>query len=248
MSTSTRLNYKYRGGPCVRPHIIETRINMKNLIIDERIRKIEYDYLSKYFNIIKLPLSEDVYDEISGHSDIFYCNINNKIICAPNAKYINENFIKGNETVKEKYPEDIIYNVCQIGDSVIGSKYADSSIKVDVLVKQGYTKCSIAVTSDKSCITSDEKIAEILNEIGIDVLYIKEENINLLDRNGKKSSKKGFIGGASLIFDNKFVLFGDINNLKSKDLIINHIKKYNLELIDFKDIEIIDYGGGIIFD
>ena len=37
---------------------------MKNLIIDERIRKIEYDYLSKYFNIIKLPLSEDVYDEI----------------------------------------------------------------------------------------------------------------------------------------------------------------------------------------
>ena len=24
---------------------------MKNLIIDERIRKIEYDYLSKYFNI-----------------------------------------------------------------------------------------------------------------------------------------------------------------------------------------------------
>ena len=48
---------------------------MQNLIIDSRIRKEEYDYLSKYFNVIKLELSEDVYEEISGHSDIFYCKI-----------------------------------------------------------------------------------------------------------------------------------------------------------------------------
>lgn len=219
---------------------------MKNLIIDERIRKIEYDYLTRYFNIIKIPLSEDVYEEISGHSDIFYCKINGKIICAPNAKFIKKEFKIGKSFVKNKYPLDIPYNVCQIGDIVVGSKYTDEIIKVDLLVKQGYTKCSIAITSDNSCITTDEKIAEKLIETGIEALYIKEENIRLLKKDGKFSEKIGFIGGATLVFDNKFVLFGDIEKLENKEAIKEHLKKYNLELIDFKGEEIIDYGSGII--
>ena len=61
------------------------RLKMKKLLIDSRVRKVEYEYLSKYFDVIKLPLSNDVYEEISGHSDIFYCKLQNKIICAPNA-------------------------------------------------------------------------------------------------------------------------------------------------------------------
>ena len=55
------------------------------LLIDSRIRKEEYDYLTRYFYVIKIPLSNDVYEQISGHSDIFYCKIDNKIIEAPNA-------------------------------------------------------------------------------------------------------------------------------------------------------------------
>ena len=219
---------------------------MKKLIIDERIRKMEYDYLSKCFNIIKLPLSEDVYEEISGHSDIFYCKINDKIICAPNAKIIKEEFIIGKSKVKEKYPYDIQYNICQIGDKIIGSKYADKTIDVDILVKQGYTKCSISVTSNNSCITTDIKIAQRLKEFGIDALYIKEENIKLLKKDGTFSDKIGFIGGTTLIFDNKFILFGDIEKLENKELVKKHLKKYNLELIDFKGEEIVDYGSGII--
>ena len=37
---------------------------MKKLLIDSRVRKVEYEYLSKYFDVIKLPLSNDVYEEI----------------------------------------------------------------------------------------------------------------------------------------------------------------------------------------
>lgn len=58
---------------------------MIKLIIDERIRNIELEFLKEYFEVIKLPLSDEVYEEISGHSDIFYCKIDNKIIEAPNA-------------------------------------------------------------------------------------------------------------------------------------------------------------------
>jgi len=219
----------------------------QNLIIDERIRDSEYRYLSKYFNVIVLPLSNDVYEEISGHSDIFYCKIDNKIICAPNAKIIEPDFIKGEINVDAKYPKDIPYNACKIGDYVIGSRYTDKSIKPNILVKQGYTKCSIAVTSDKSCITTDKLIGKELKKYNIDVLYIKENNICLLTKEGTKSKMKGFIGGASFIFENKFILFGDIEKLENKDEILKHLEKYKLELIDFKGLDVYDYGGAIIY-
>ena len=48
---------------------------MQNLIIDSRIRDVEYNYLSKFFHLIKLPLPNDVHQEISGHCDISYTKI-----------------------------------------------------------------------------------------------------------------------------------------------------------------------------
>lgn len=220
---------------------------MQNLIIDSRIREIEYKYLSQFFNIIKLPLSDDVYEEISGHSDIFYTKINGKIIAAPNAEIKTDNFIIGRNKVEKEYPKDVLYNVCQIGNKIIGSKYTDKSIAPDILVKQGYVKCSVAVTSDKSCITSDKGIEKILKQNNIDTLYVEENNIKLLKKDGSISNMKGFIGGATLAFDNKFVLFGDSDNLANKEKILKHLNNYSLELIEFEGLNIYDYGGGIIF-
>ena len=220
---------------------------MQNLIIDSRIREIEYKYLSQFFNIIKLPLSDDVYEEISGHSDIFYTKINGKIIAAPNAEIKTDNFIIGQNKVEKEYPKDVLYNVCQIGNKIIGSKYTDKSIAPDILVKQGYVKCSVAVTSDKSCITSDKGIEKILKQNNIDTLYVEENNIKLLKTDGSISNMKGFIGGATLVFDNKFVLFGDSDNLANKEKILKNLNNYSLELIEFEGLNIYDYGGGIIF-
>lgn len=220
---------------------------MKNLIIDSRIRNIELEFLSKYFNVIKLPLSEDVYEEISGHSDIFYTKINDKIIAAPNAKYLVFDFKIGNAKVQKDYPNDVKYNICQIGNKIIGSKYVDTSIKPDIIVKQGYVKCSISVIDNKYCITTDKKISKVLTENNIDNIYIQENNIRLLKKDGSISYMRGFIGGASISFDNKFVLFGDIEKLESKDIIIDYLNSRNIELICFKGLDVYDYGGGIIY-
>ena len=35
--------------------------------------------------------------------------------------------------------------------------------------------------------------------------------------------------------------------LESKEKIIEHLKKYELELVDFKGLEVNDYGGAIIY-
>lgn len=220
---------------------------MKNLIIDSRIRNVELEFLSKYFNVIKLPLSEDVYEEISGHSDIFYTKIGGKIIAAPNAKYLISDFKIGNAKVQKDYPNDVKYNVCQIGNKIIGSKYVDTSIKPDIIVKQGYVKCSISVINDKYCITTDKKISKVLTENNIDNIYIQENNIRLLKKDGSISYMRGFIGGASISFDNKFLLFGDIEKLESKDAIINYLDSRNIELVCFKGLDVYDYGGCIIY-
>lgn len=220
---------------------------VKNLLIDERIRKIEYDFLARYFYIIKIPLSNCVYDEISGHSDIFYCSVKDKIICAPNSPIIKNSFILGNSEVKSKYPEDSRYNACQIGENIIGSKYTDNTINPNIIVKQGYTKCSVAITGHNSCITADKEIYEKLKNKGVEACLIEEHNIKLLNKDGTPTNMQGFIGGASFVFDNKFVLFGDIEKLESKGKITNHLRKHNLELIDFKGLEVYDYGGGIVF-
>lgn len=220
---------------------------MKNLIIDSRLRNIEYEYLSKLFNVIKLPLSNDVYEEISGHCDIFYCKINNQVICAPNSLIIEPSFKTGSSIVGKNYPNDIKYNICQIGDKIIGSKYTDKSIIPNLIVNQGYTKCSIAVLNSRACITTDKNISQILNDNNIDSLYINESNIKLLKKDKTISKMKGFIGGATLVFEDKFILFGDIERLESKNEILKHIGKYNLKLVDFKNLDVYDYGGGVIY-
>ena len=225
----------------------KAKFKMRNLLIDGRIRDIELDYLSKYFAVHKLPSSDEVYEEISAHSDIFYCKINDKVICAPNAPIKNNNFIIGISEVKKNYPNYVPYNACQIGNVIIGNKYTDKTINPNIIVKQGYVKCSICVTSTKSCITTDTGICKILNNHGIDATYIMEKNIKLLDKAGKPTQMQGFIGGASMVFDDNFILFGDIEKLESKEKILKHIEKYKLNLINFKGLDVNDYGGGIIY-
>ena len=87
------------------------------ILVDERIRYIEYKYLVEDLKqeVKRIPLSDDVYEEISGHSDIFYTKIGGKIYAAPNAPIIENNFTIGEEKVSRKYPEDVKYNICQIG-------------------------------------------------------------------------------------------------------------------------------------
>ena len=223
-------------------------------LVDGRIREEEFSYL---FDELKLDIklidpSKYVYPEISGHSDIFYAKIDDKIYCAPNTKYIETNFIIGKEPVRYNYPDDVKYNVCQIGKYVIGSKYVDEKIKdkVNVFVKQGYTKCNIAVTGDNSCITSDVGIYEKLKGLGMYVLLLRTDNIGLINKDHLLSEMHGFIGGATALINDTFVLFGDADYLSEENRknLLEHVKRHNLKFKDFKYLKIMDYGGMVIYD
>lgn len=232
------------------------------IIVDNRIRKIEMEFLNKLDrNILALPSINNVYEEISSHVDIYISKIKDTLIIEK-AMYDNikekvlDNYIcivRGNETVKNPYPNDILYNVCVIGNNAIHNfKYTDKKLLeiIDkkglnkININQGYSNCSIAVIDDNSAIVSDKKIANILQKNGIDTLYIDEKlDIKLLDKKGNYSKMSGFIGGAIARIENNVIVFGDLNKIDKENKIRNFITSRNLNVIDFKGFDVIDYGG-----
>ena len=231
---------------------------MKRLIVDCRMRKKEKDKLKELgFKLIEIKPIKNVYEEISSHVDIFTCKIGNTIIIEPSQyaqiidKIENKNIKKGREKVSSKYPEDIKYNVCIIGKKAIHNfKFTDLSVKEEleahnyelIPTTQGYTNCSIAVIDDNSAIVTDKGLYKILQKHNIDVLFIKEPDIKLLTQNGI-SNKKGFIGGAITRIEDNIIVTGDLRKIDIEGKIREFIERKNLKIIDFNDLDVIDYGG-----
>lgn len=244
----------------------------KYILADFRMRKEEKEYIESLgYEIIEVTYNPDLYDEISAHVDISYIKINDTIITSPD-KFVDfskiTECIVGKTKLSSEYPKDIPYNVCIMGKNAIHNfKYTDAVIK-DKLnkesfnlidVKQGYTKCSIAVIDENSCITTDMDIAKKLMDNGIDVLFVYEPDIKLLKRTNQNETKQnrmffeysdmqGFIGGAMTRIDDEIILFGDVNKLLNKDKIINFARSRGLKFKWFEGLDIIDYGGVVVVD
>lgn len=235
----------------------------KKLIIDCRMRSIEKEYLKSLgYNIIELNRQNHVYEEISSHVDVFCVKINNKIIlepCVYNEFMLDEKYIiKGKSYLKEKYPFDIAYNVCQIGQNVVHNfKYTDEKVleiiqkeKLNMInINQGYSNCSIAVIDSNSAIVTDKNIAEILIKNKIDVLLIDDDlDIKLLKNNAEYSNMKGFVGGCITRIDDKVIIFGELSKIDRNGKIRKFIESRDLKIIEFRGMDVIDYGGILALD
>ena len=237
----------------------------KRVIIDNRMRRIEKEQLKKLgHELIEINTSAKVYSEISSHVDIFACKVRDKIIieptqyqnimqsCIKSSIDIAENFIKGQDEVQEKYPDDIKYNVCTIGKKAIHNfQYTDAKLKQELInnnyelinTTQGYTNCSIAVIDDNSAIVSDKGLYKILKFHDIDTLLV-ENNLDIKLLNGENySSKKGFIGGCITRLGDSIIVFGDLNKIDIDGRIRDFITSKKIKIIEFKGLDIIDYGG-----
>lgn len=243
------------------------------LIIDSRMRDFEKAKLIELgYELCELQPNSNLYYEISSHVDIQCTCINNVLVCAPGLS-INAPFdglsintpidglsistsIQGRTVLGSKYPNDIAYNICIIGNTAIHNfNYTDSKV-LELLdkfnfnkihINQGYSNCSIAVIDDNSCIVTDKAIANELIKNGIETLLIDStvtDKIHLYkNADNKYSNMHGFIGGCLSRIDNYVFCSGDLNFIDSDGKIREFIFKRDLELIDFKGKDIVDYGG-----
>ena len=225
-------------------------------IIDGRASEAIIKNLERLnIDVIKTIKCDDVSEPIAYHPDIVMHPINrNTIIVAPNVyDYYRECFlkkgikiIKGERYLSCKYPEDVAYNVGRIyGYAVHNFKYTDEKLLFYlkksglelINVKQGYSKCSIAIVDEKAIITSDYSIYTELNNLDVDVLLIEPGHILLEGYN------YGFIGGAcGNLSKDIIVTTGDFNLHPDYEKIINFLKKYKKNLLILNNDVIIDFG------
>lgn len=228
---------------------------VSKVIVDYKISEESIETLKEFgVNCIKSKKCNNVYSEISGHPDIQCIYLGNReLIIEPamfssyKEEYIDIGFdvIRGNTILSNKYPKDIAYNGCIIGDKFVHNlKYTDEILLERIRekdlklinVKQGYTKCNISIINENNIITSDRGIEKELSKY-LNVLFIENES------NIKLENMQGFIGGATgLISNNIWCINGDINRLNNCNKVIDFLQLNNIQIVCLNNSDIIDIG------
>ncbi|MDE4542103.1 DUF6873 family GME fold protein [Thermoanaerobacterium sp. R66] len=216
--------------------------------VAESLRKMEIE-------VVMTKRHTSLYEAISYHPDIIVHNAGDRqIVLAPDVdenfvgeiKKLNLEVIFGKTVLSRNYPDNIAYNVARLGDYAFHNlKYTDPVLR-EVLekkgvkfihVKQGYTKCNMAIVDNISFITSDAGIYETALKEGFDCLLIEQGGIKL------DGFDYGFIGGASGLIDKDvFCVAGDLRYHNEYKKIIDFLKYKNKEIIFLSSGEVKDIG------
>lgn len=206
-----------------------------------------------------LPL--EPYDKldlpVASHADMLVFAFEGAVFCY-NDYYLNNKsifdeaekcgykIIRVKSECDRKYPNDISLNVLKIGDALIGNlkhtapeilRLAEEKCYKLINVKQGYSACATLVLNDKNAITADPSIYNALKLLGVDVLLINPNGIDLEGYNC------GFIGGASFVFENTVYFFGDIKSHPSYNEIHDKIVAVGMTEKTILSRYVYDFGG-----
>lgn len=225
------------------------------ILADSRIPQQAKDNLSKYGDIIHFSTEGLVYDAISGHPDIFFCQVNEKLVVAPNVPDLYKNilsknnipFIEGEEPVGKKYPETAHYNIVATQNYLIHNfRYTDSVITnlgngFDLIHSgQGYTRCNLVPLADDHFITSDEGIRRVIQGYNLPYLFIDSKDVLLPGVN------QGFFGGACGVHEDMFFVIGSLSKFKDGNKVKEYLKKFDYKIIELYDGPLFD-GGSLFF-
>ena len=230
----------------------KTNICFNRVLVDFRTNKDSIRELNRLgLSVYKTTSVDSLYDEVKGHADMQIHFINSKAICAPEVyDYYNNLNLSGIELfcgsryLKSEYPDDVAYNVCNIGKYVISRPLCTAieifseyrSLKKEFLnARQGYAKCSICVVNENSAITADNGMYKLLKENKINVLKISDGYIKLYNM-------KGFIGGASGLVNNTLLFNGNIKLHPDYENIKFFCKNVGVDIYSLNNSELTDIG------
>ncbi len=200
------------------------------------------------FSLVYLPPDSSLPKPVSSHADmLLFENVVQRDYYEKNKRLFDGcDIVLAEERFGNEYPKDILLNAFAVGNTLFGRlEYLSDQVKKlypkAINLRQGYAKCSTLLFSNNA-ITADRGIADALTEYGIDTLLITPGHILLPGYN------YGFIGGASLVYENKIVFFGNIeahpDHLKIKSFINN--KGY--EMLFDPSVPLTDLGGAVCRD
>jgi len=225
------------------------------IIADKKIPDDAKINLRKYGEVVLLETTGVTEESISGHPDIFFFSVQNKLIVAPNLpesykKLLhkkNISFIEGIENVEENYPMAARYNAVATNKYFIHrTDISDPEIiesanhLTKIQVRQGFTRCSLLPLRENNFITSDDGIYKTLVNRGMQVLFVNPEQILL------PGHPYGFFGGTCGICDNTVFFLGSLTHYNDGENVKIFLKNLGYKIIELYDGPLFD-GGSIIF-
>lgn len=197
------------------------------------------------FDLIRIPENVSL-GRLSYHVDLMVCDLGELLVCDPNVSSYLSCSVPGYRHSSGEYPDNVLYNAVRVGDYLIcNQRYTDRRIIEEseklslnlVDVKQGYSKCSVAVCG-KGIITSDRGIAFSAEKNGIPVLRVTPGYVDL------DGFDTGFIGGASTFFNGRLYFWGDIDKHPDCKPIRSFCEQMKVELVCFEGT-LYDFGSPI---
>lgn len=195
------------------------------------------------------------YEAISGHPDIFFCQMEHELVIAPNLPQSNIRQLKkngitfqfGEYPVGNCYPETARYNAVvsethlihhlELTDMVIKQRCSD---KTQISVKQGYGRCNLIALGRDHFITSDQGIYKTLIKLRFQVLYVDPKEILL------PGFSHGFFGGACGVFKDSVYLIGNLAYHRGGSEIRGFIQSSGYKITELYEGPLFD-GGSLIF-
>lgn len=226
------------------------------IVADKRIPLQAKNALRNIGNLVELAAQFSVYKTISGHPDIFMCQLSNELIIAPGIEeHVREaikskgyRVITGSKEPQALYPESARYNAVVTGELLIHNlKITDPSIleRCDHLkhvnVKQGYTRCNLLPLNENAYITSDRGIEKALLALNKDVLYVDPLAIVL------KGQKHGFFPGCCGIYNNMLYITGSLEHHHQGGAIRSFATSYGINITELFTGRLTDIGGIFFF-
>lgn len=221
------------------------------IIVDKKLPGSAKAKLRKSGQLIELETDGITYKAISGHPDIFFTQIDDHLIAAPNLpeKFkttllsLGIEFTEGSNPVGISYPHTAIYNVAATSEFLVHNlSITDPSVlkfagdKTTINVKQGYTRCNLVFITHDRAISSDLSICKKLSDATIKVLHFDPKTI-LLPGFGN-----GFFGGCCGVFDKKLWLSGNLKYHQGGQNVKEFVNGAGLDIIELYDGPLFDAG------
>ncbi|MBN1339368.1 MAG: hypothetical protein JXA03_08595 [Bacteroidales bacterium] len=211
--------------------------------------------LAGFTEVILFETRGIVYDAIACHPDVFFCQAGEKMIYSPLLPQIIINrltsldipLLEGQSGPGKKYPETAAFNAVCTGDALIhnlmatdGRILSEAHHLQQIHVEQGYCRCNLLFTDQRSYITSDRGIHLKLEREGFSGLYVDPRGI-LLPGFGH-----GFFGGACGISGDTVYFTGSLGQYPEGKKAASFLESHGLKIVELCTGPLFD-GGGILF-
>jgi hypothetical protein len=225
------------------------------ILIDSRLPREAKEKLSALGELLEFKTEGIVYEAVSGHPDIFFCETPSGLVAAPGmpAEYLSRlreakiPVIRGRTTLGSSYPFTSHYNALLTGSYLVhNTDYTDEAIRATcpgihlIHVKQSYSRCSLVHLAGDRFITSDRGILKALAAQGLTVLYVSPESILL------PGFRHGFFGGSCGVHEGVLYLAGSLKFHPQGGEIRSFVEDSGLLTAELYEGPFFD-GGGILF-